>query len=332
MKNSISCFVLSLISCWSFGQIRFESDTLRFTADSSYSRAIARHKGNLLFGTSKTGVIAYNEKNKTTTTLIPATKAGEFRDVIVEKNKIYSITSGDNGYLFQYSAGKIDTLLFEYGAFFDDIAQKKKAISILGDPMNGSFYLKQCNLKSQSLLEMNIPNFLEEACYAASGTTAQYLKGGDYVFVSGGASAVRFFRFSWKDTTQVLKVDLPLVKAEGAGPFSVFFWNDLEGVCVGGNYTQPNTTSGTACYTTDGGKTWSSSSVLGYRSCVTGTKKLLFACGSTGIDYSTDQGKTWKAFQNGNFCALLWEKGTLYATSNRGYCVRFRITESDLKW
>lgn len=331
MKNSISCFVLSLISCWSFGQIRFESDTLQFTADSSYSRAIARWKNNLIFGTSKTGVIAYNEKSKTTTTLIPATKAGEYRDVVVKQNKIYAITSGDTGLLLSYSAGKTDTLIHENGAFFDDLAATKQSIAILGDPINGSFYLKQWNLKSNTVQQISIPSFAEEACYAASGTTAQYLKGGDYVFVSGGASAVRFFRFSWKDTTQALKVDLPLVKAEGAGPFSVFFWNDLEGVCVGGNYTQPKATTGTACYTSDGGKTWTSSATLGYRSCVTGNKHLLFACGSTGIDFSTDQGKTWKAFQNGNFCALLWEKGTLYATSNKGFCVRYRISDADLK-
>lgn len=332
MRNSINCFVLSLISSWSFGQIRFESDTLRFTADSSYSRAIARFKGNLLFGTSKTGVIAYNENSKSATTLIPATKAGEFRDIVVKQDKFYAITSGDDGLLLSYAAGKTDTHIHEKSAFFDDLAAIKQFICVLGDPINGSFYLKQWNLKNKSVQQISIPSFTEEACYAASGTTAQYLKGGDYVFVSGGASAVRFFRFSWKDTNEVLKVDLPLAKAEGAGPFSVFFWNNLEGVCVGGNYTQPNSTIGTACFTTDGGKTWSASSTFGYRSCVTGSKKLLFACGSTGIDYSTDQGKTWKPFQKGNFCAMLWEKGTLYATSNKGYCVRYRILESDLKW
>ena len=41
------------------------TDTLRFAADTSYSRIVVRYKKNmLLFGTSKSGVIAFSEKTK----------------------------------------------------------------------------------------------------------------------------------------------------------------------------------------------------------------------------------------------------------------------------
>ena len=327
MKNSIVIFVLSCLYTTGFSQIACKADTLRFASDSSYSRAIVRYNQELVFGTSKNGVVALNEKNGTTRTLIPENVAGEFRDLLVLRKKLYAMSSTDIAALIEYENRSIRSLIVEPGAFFDDIVADKTGIALLGDPFPNSFYLKYISNRAESdnVASIYIPNFPDEACYAASGTTAQFLPGGDYVFVSGGPSAVRFFRFNWKDTTQVTSVNLPLAKAEGAGPFSVFFWNDLQGVCVGGNYTKPNETSGTACFTNDGGKTWFAASTLGYRSSVTGNKKLLLSCGTNGIDYSLDGGKTWSVFQKGNFCALLLEKNTLYATTNRGYCIRFNL-------
>jgi hypothetical protein len=327
VKNSIVIFVLSCLYTTGFSQIACKADTLRFAPDSSYSRAIVRYNQELVFGTSKNGVVALNEKNGTTRTLIPENVAGEFRDLLVIRKKLYAMSSTDIAALIEYENRSIRSLIVEPGAFFDDIVADKTGIALLGDPFPNSFYLKYISNRAESdnVASIYIPNFPDEACYAASGTTAQFLPGGDYVFVSGGPSSVRFFRFNWKDTTQVTSVNLPLAKAEGAGPFSVFFWNDLQGVCVGGNYTKPNETSGTACFTNDGGKTWFAASTLGYRSSVTGNKKLLLSCGTNGIDYSLDGGKTWSVFQKGNFCALLLEKNTLYATTNRGYCIRFNL-------
>ncbi len=325
MKNSIVIIVLSCLYATGFSQIPCKADTLRFAPDSSYSRAIVRYKKELVFGTSKSGVVALNEKSGTTKTLIPSNVASEFRDLLVFKNKLYAMTSGTLGTLIEYKEHNIKPLIVEPGAFFDDIAADKTGIALLGDPFPKAFYLKYISPKTEIGTSIQIPNLPDEACYAASGTTAQFLTGGDYVFVSGGPSTVRFFRFNWTDTAQVTSVNLPLAKAEGAGPFSVFFWSDLEGVCVGGNYMKPTEISGTACFTNDGGKTWFAASTLGYRSCVTGNKKLLLTCGTNGIDYSLDGGKTWSVFQKGNFCALLLEKNTLYATTNRGYCIRFNL-------
>lgn len=330
MKNSIVIFVLSCLFATGFAQIACKADTLRFAPDSSYSRAIVRYKNELVFGTSKSGVVALNEKSGTTKTLIPSNVASEFRDLLVFKNKLYAMTSGTLGTLIEYKEHNIKPLIVEPGAFYDDIAADKTGIALLGDPFPNAFYLKYISPKTEIGTSIQIPNLPDEACYAASGTTAQFLPGGDYVFVSGGPSAVRFFRFNWTDTTQVTSVNLPLAKAESAGPFSVFFWSDLEGVCVGGNYMKPTEFSGTACFTNDGGKTWFAASTLGYRSCVTGNKKLLLTCGTNGIDYSLDGGKTWSVFQKGNFCALLLEKNILYATTNKGYCIRFNLRGTTL--
>lgn len=325
MKNSINIFALVLFNLTVFAQSYTRIDTLRFTSDSSYARAIVRFGDALVFGTSKTGVISFDEKTGTRTTLLPANTAGEFRDLVVHEKKLYAITSGDNGLLFEYTAEKTSMFYYEMGAFYDDLASNKRQMVLLGDPIDKRFYLRKWDWKkSDSPICGTVVNKPEEACYAASGTTAQFLTNGDYCFVSGGKNAARFHRFSWKNPSAVLSVDLPLTNGEGAGPFSVFFWDQQHGVVVGGNYTLPEERAGTAAFTIDGGKTWTASSTgtLGYRSCVTGTKYLLYACGTTGIDYSTDGGTTWTSFLKGNFYALLLEKNVLYATTNKGMCLK----------
>lgn len=332
MKNSIICFVLIVSNQIVYGQHFTRKDTLRFAPDSSYSRAIARFGDQLLFGTSKTGVVLFDETTKSVSTSIPPSPSGEFRDLVTYKNRFFGMVSGDNGELrtILASFGR-SAEISDSGVFYDDITLYKHQAIVLGDPVDGYFFLRSVSLDllktSTNLRLPHISCLPGEACYAASGTTAQVLKNGDYCFVSGGKDAARFHRFALKDSSTYHCVNLPMTKGEGAGPFSVYFRDKNNGVIVGGNYTQPKDTSGTAVYTTDGGKTWNSSAKMptGYRSCVTGFKNMLYSCGSTGIDYSTDGGKTWNFFDSGNFCALLAEKGVLYATTNKGICIKYLL-------
>lgn len=77
-------------------------DTLHFAADTSYSRIVVRYqKDLLLFGTSKTGVIAFNEKDKSRKVIIEPVKSGEFRDIAVNQDTIFAIVSGDNGIVYK---------------------------------------------------------------------------------------------------------------------------------------------------------------------------------------------------------------------------------------
>ncbi|MDH4473589.1 MAG: hypothetical protein QE487_13350 [Fluviicola sp.] len=346
MRNSISIFVLLLSSFAAFGQFSGQKDTLRFAPDSSYSRAIMRFKKDqLIFGTSKSGIIRYNEKNNYVSTVQPRDPNGEFRDLItVGSNNISGMVSGQNGIIVKNTMSCFVPSIQEEGVFFDDIVVYKKFLLILGDPVNDHFFLKARPLELQMAYELSpqiptIKNQPEEACYAASGTTAQLVGKSDYVFVSGGKESARFHRFDLTDSTTYFVRDLPMVKGEGAGPFSVCFTDENHGVIVGGNYLQPKDSSGTCVYTEDGGKTWLRSTISpnGYRSCVTGKKNELFSCGTTGIDYSSDGGKTWTLFDTGNYCALLLEKRHLYATTNKGVCIRYTFPKrskhrSELRW
>ncbi len=98
-------------------------DTLRFAADTSYSRIVMRYqKDLLLFGTSKTGVIAFNEKDQSAKVIIEPVKSGEFRDIAVNQDTIFTIVSGDNGIVYKGNLESATPIFNEPGIFLDDIS------------------------------------------------------------------------------------------------------------------------------------------------------------------------------------------------------------------
>jgi hypothetical protein len=329
VKNLICFLGLLFLSNNGISQKVNSIDTIRFSADSSYSRIVVRYKKHqLLFGTSKTGVIAVNEKEKTRKVIIPPNKGGEFRDIAIDKDTFYAIVSGDIGMVYKGTLESLSPIFSENGIFLDDISIFKSHLIILGDPVDGKFFLhfKKPELISFSQLDQSVNSHPNEGCYAASGTCAQFLNQDTYFFVSGGDTSTRFHYLDlWSKRTSTAK--LPMKMGEGCGPFSLSFWDPMNGVIVGGDYRKSNDATQNACFTTDGGKTWTASETFpnGYRSCVTGNKKILFSCGTTGIDYSKDGGKNWMFLMKGNFCSLLLEKKTLYATTNKGYCLKLKL-------
>lgn len=274
--------------------------------------------------------MVFDEKNSRAINVTPKNPDGEFRDLLLNKEHcLISMVSGDNGHIYNTCVQERPAV-YDKGIFYDDLVLTKRGYIILGDPVNNIFFLRyvlQRGNQPETILP-TIKSYPGEACYAGSGTTAQLVGKNDYCFVSGGGNSARFHRFSLKDTSTYFFSDLPMSKGEGAGPFSVCFMDSRNGAIVGGNYLAPNDTTGAAVYSVDGGNNWlpSAKQPNGYRCCVTGTKKLLFCAGTNGIDYSTDGGKTWYFFDKGYFCALLLEGNKLYATTNKGYCIRYQFT------
>lgn len=328
MKNLLLLFVL-LIQSNVFGQnsLTINSiDTIHFAADSSYSRALIKVKNSLYFGTSKNGVVKYDLETKNSETIIPANE-GEFRDLNCVKGKIFAIESGDNGVISTFKDNSVQKTSYPK-EFFDDICSNKKGTIILADPIGGNFTLHYIPSKKGKKAPKlpKIRCFKNEACFAASGTTAA-LNGNQYSFVSGGGKTARFHSFVLNKPETYFSTVLPLQLGESAGPYSLLQLDETNFIAVGGDYTKFNERKGTCAISNDGGKTWkeSTESPNGYRSCVVGTKELLFCCGTNGIDYSLDGGNTWKSFKRGNFCALLLDGKTLYATTNKGYCLRYNF-------
>lgn len=103
--------------------------------------------------------------------------------------------------------------------------------------------------------------------------------------------------------------DVPLNhNSPSSGIFSLAFRDAQQGMAVGGDYTKPNESSGTAAWTSDGGEHWTAAlkPPHGYRSAVAwdADAKAWIIVGTNGSDVSYDDGKTWQPLDNGNWNAL----------------------------
>jgi hypothetical protein len=57
---------------------------------------------------------------------------------------------------------------------------------------------------------------------------------------------------------------------------------------------------------------------MGYRSCVIHFQGVTYACGTNGLDFSTDGGQHWAAWKQGNFLAMdVFDNEQLWITMNR---------------
>jgi hypothetical protein len=77
---------------------------------------------------------------------------------------------------------------------------------------------------------------------------------------------------------------------------------------VGGDYTKPSESVGTAAWSADGGLHWTASTTPphGYRSTVQWSEslKLWITAGTNGSDISRDDGRSWQPLDDGNWNAL----------------------------
>ena len=194
------------------------------------------------------------------------------------------------------------------GMFLDAMAfWNEDAGIVLGDPIGGKFFIGRTFDGGNSWFE--IPHNYKpaadsgEACFAASGTNIRPLDRNEAVFVTGGLRSRLFIR----DTA----ITLPMVQGKettGANSVAVLDANKLNGgttmMVVGGDFNNSKSTEANCFYTTDRGQTWNAPKrgPLGYRSSVEYLSKThVITCGLTGVDYSTDGGKTWEGISTEGF-------------------------------
>ncbi|MBI1837911.1 MAG: hypothetical protein HYR91_11670 [Flavobacteriia bacterium] len=261
----------------------------------------------------------------------PNEKIQELRDIHFFRNEILAMQSGSTG-LIIHSSKNINfiekTSKWE-NVFLDGFDVKDSIAFMMGDPINGFFSLYKNVSNKWELCEGKIAAIEGEAGFAASGTNVQIVNDSTFIFVSGGAQS-RFFKTMNQGKTWT-SISLPFDKGDGIGAFSVHFKDNLNGVIVGGNYLKPTETIHTSFYTKDGGLTWnlSKTNVNGYRSAVCYFNKRYYACGTNGIDFSKDNGKTWEKLSDGNYFAIypIQQNGSsrLFATTTNGTVKVFKI-------
>jgi photosystem II stability/assembly factor-like uncharacterized protein len=233
-----------------------------------------------------------------------------------DQSRLYKTTDGCSHWTEELKNadkdGFWDALAFQ-PQDFGMLGDQKTGV-LIGDPVHGRFdtYVKLLGhgwfIDNDSCVSRE-----GEAGFAASNTAVYVFGSRRYVLVTGGKSGPRALLsplLAYVDSTKdCLAVPLPLAGGnESSGAFSVAFRDVDHGVVVGGDYKKPDSREGTAAWTSDGGRHWTSASQPphGYRSAVAwdSQAKLWIAVGTNGSDISRDDGKTWRRLDDGNWNAL----------------------------
>jgi photosystem II stability/assembly factor-like uncharacterized protein len=217
-----------------------------------------------------------------------------------EDSRIYKTNDGGKTWDLQFKNSNAE-------AFFDAIAfwDEKNGLA-LGDPVKGQFQLIATDdggTNWKPLPRDNLPLALaKEGAFAASGTCLVAHGENDVWFCTGGAKTARVFHS--KDRGRNWSVsDTPITAgAESAGVFSLAFRDRDHGMAVGGDYRKPKDTGATAAITSDGGKTWTLlDKPFPYRSGVAWAKDRWVVVGTSGSNFSVDNGATWKPLDRENY-------------------------------
>lgn len=334
---SLSILFVSTVSAQKGSKyVRRNSDApiFEYVQSKTYSRSIVVKDSFVFTGNSKGELIKYNMVNGESVNLMKSRKFEEMRDIFVFDDYILGMQSGTNGVLAQASYTIFQHFVLPpnlswRGIFMDGMDFYKQTGFIMGDPVNNYFslYFTTDGGKNWNNCAGKIMANDGEAGFAASGTNVQVLNDSTLMFVSGGSKS-RFFKSTDLGKTWI-NSEIPFLNGDGMGAFSFHFVDDLNGVVVGGDYTNPDMNLNNSYFTTDGGKFWQNSQkqVNGYRSCVIAVGSVYYACGTNGIDISFDYGNTWIAFAFGNFFAMAADENYLYATIPDGKFQRFELVK-----
>ena len=322
MKNTYFIFVMfSLIISCKKKEVLTESLNLKtFDAiltdtvfeDKISIRALLIDQNKVWFGADNGKYGFYDiEKNKNFNgNIAKDTFKLEFRSIAKNDKNIFLLNAGNPAFLYKISKdGQKADLVYQENnekVFYDAMQFRNNNEGIaIGDPTENCFSVlttKNGGLNWDKISCEKLPEIEKgEAAFAASNTNL-IIKGNKTWMVSGGKKA-RVFCSENKGLTW-FAYDTPIVQGkEMTGIFSGDFYDEKNGIIVGGNYEKPNQNYGNKATTEDGGKTWhliAEKKGFGYASCVqylpNSDGKQIVTVGASGIYYSSDSGKIWQQF------------------------------------
>lgn len=334
MRNKffLLCAIVTLFSCGNSKKITSEIPTIHQTQifqvapDSVHARGI-QVINNEIFTANNNGFVYKYDISKKEFIQLSQLELPELRDIYVLSEDFFIALQSAEQAILLNSKGLVETRVnpFQYKTFLDGLDINSNGAGIvMGDPLEGKLYVSLTKDFGLTWTQSFAPelNAIEgEAGFAASGTNVQVLNDSAFAFVSGGKKS-RFFKTVDFGKTW-LTTDLNFKSTEASGPFSMHFWDENNGIVVGGNYLEPNDTIQNCFLTKDGGKTWFKplKTTSGYKSSVISCNGKLYACGSNGVDFSLDNGNTWQKLNSENAFALATFKDKVYATLTKGQVI-----------
>jgi photosystem II stability/assembly factor-like uncharacterized protein len=260
----------------------------------------------------------------------------DFRDIeAFDMTTAVIMSIGEPGYILRTTDGGENwKVVYENktkGIFLDGLEfWNNDAGIVIGDPIDGKLFIARSfdgGLTWKAIPERYRPGADPgEALFAASGTAIRALDRDEAVFVTGGKSSHVYIRDQ--------RIRLPIVQGkESTGANSVAVWDRKKRnggkkmIVVGGDFAADTSSAANCFYTTDRGQTWKAATQppKGYKSCVDYiTENEVIACGTSGVDFSADGGRTWNQISAVGYHACIRSKDgkTVYLAGSNGRIAR----------
>lgn len=241
----------------------------------------------------------------------------EFRAVSSTPTDFFMLSIGNPALLYKTGdAGKMELVYKEENekVFYDAMTfwNAKEGIA-MGDPIENclSIIITRDGGKTWKKLDCEIlPETAEgEAAFAASNSNIA-VKGENTWILSGGMKSRVFYSPDKGETWEVFETPLSQGSATSGG-YSIDFFDENNGIIIGGDYTAPEKNTANKAVTKDGGRTWkliASGREPGYKGSVryipNGKAKEIVAVGFTGISYTADGGENWVKISDEGFFTI----------------------------
>jgi photosystem II stability/assembly factor-like uncharacterized protein len=259
-------------------------------------------------------------------------KVLHFRSIAYNKKNIFILSIENPAVIYKIDVknGQFNTTAVykedHPKVFYDSMTflDNKYGIAV-GDPTENCLSVIRTENGGKSWGKLSCKNLPEitdgEACFAASNTNISTYKNNIWM-VTGGKKARIFHSTNRGDTWKVYNT--PIVQGGTmTGIFTVDFYDDQNGIIMGGNWEKKPDLNATKAITKDGGKTWnliSNGKLPGYISCVQyfpGSAKKILAVSTEGIYLSQNSGNTWEKISNRGFYTLRFsDKNTVWLAGN----------------
>jgi photosystem II stability/assembly factor-like uncharacterized protein len=290
--------------------------------------------------------------------VVPGAEALDFRDIEAfdentailmsagpgDKSRIYKTTDGGAHWQMVFQ-NPDEQGFWDCMAFWD-----KQHGVMLGDPVNSRFQVFVTDDGADHWSGYSVEALPGEAAFAASGTCiatqGQYKQvehPGEWTvratawFVTGG-SASRVFRSTDAGATWKPVALRFFAGSSSSGLFSLAFRDQNSGIAVGGDFQKPQLAEKNIAVTHDSGITWKvvkGPPPHGYRSAVAFVpdRDVVVAVGTSGSDFSTDGGRSWKPIDGRDYNAVSFTRdGAGWAVGPKGAISRWewRRTTADV--
>lgn len=313
MKATFSLLLL-LICCGctapivkTLPSIKITPLTIELPENSSF-RGLSKLNNTIAIGGSP-NLIGIYENGQVKLQSIKDTLVSDFRAIGQTNENLFALRAGSPAKLYQINKQTLKHQLVyvetDKNVFYDALHffNPKDGIAF-GDELNGCMSVITTNNGGGSWQKLDCEKFLPApkgaGAFAASNTNISII--GNHVWLAAGK--VVYYSPNKGKTWQ--KQTIPIIQeGETEGLYSIHFFDELNGIGVGGDFANPEATEKTIIKTTNGGKTWTAiSNELNYRSCVqyvpNSAAKQVMVVGFNGISFSTNGGVNWQQISDSN--------------------------------